>query len=171
MDIYLGLGSNLGNRTNNLKNAIHLLNFNDSIDINSLSSIYETEPKHFVKQPFFLNMVVSVSTELDCFNLLKNIKKIEKKMFRESKPKYHSRIIDIDILSYKKSVIKTHKLTIPHSLIHERKFVLIPWNEISPNHIPAGQEKTINELLLCSKDLSEVKKYRKFKDVNISYSY
>ena len=170
MSVFLGLGTNLGDRLKNLEKAICLLIENRKLLISNYSGIYKTEPKHFVKQPFFLNMVLEVETELDCFSLLSHTKKIEKKMHREKKPKNHPRIIDIDILAYKKSLIRSQELVVPHPLITERNFVLIPWSEISQHYILPGVNVSLKKLIEDSNDLSKVEKYRKHQDVNIPYS-
>jgi 2-amino-4-hydroxy-6-hydroxymethyldihydropteridine diphosphokinase len=132
--VYLSLGSNLGDRTANLKNALTALQ-RQKIAIVRESSIYETEPQNMAAQPWFLNMVIECRTELFPIQLLNVINRIENQLGRNraaSVPK-GPRIIDIDILFYGRAVINTFTLSVPHPRIMERRFVLEPLCEIAPD--------------------------------------
>ncbi|MBO7302092.1 MAG: 2-amino-4-hydroxy-6-hydroxymethyldihydropteridine diphosphokinase [Bacteroidaceae bacterium] len=146
--IYLGLGTNQGDKEKNLKRAIELL----SLALGKytlLSSFIETEPWGFESQNSFLNCVVTFTTTLTPFELLEKTEKIERELGRVTKSQngtYHDRIIDIDILFYGEKIIQTKRLTIPHPLIQERDFVLNPLFEIAPQLIHPIVGKTIAEL-------------------------
>lgn len=131
--VYLGLGSNIGNRENNLKEAINLISQNRNIKVNKISSLYETEPIGFKEQDWFLNMVIEIETSLKPRELLKYLLDVEKRMGRIREIKWGPRIIDIDILIYNEAVIMDEDLKIPHPRICERAFVLIPLIEINPD--------------------------------------
>jgi len=131
--IYLSLGTNLGNRNKNLKQAITLLA--PEIIIGAISPVYETAPIYVENQPKFLNIACEATTKLGSTDLLKKIKAIEKEI--EPTPHTHNqpRIIDIDLLFYDNLVITTPELTIPHPRIAERAFVLVPLADIAPELI------------------------------------
>ncbi len=154
--IYLGLGTNLGNREKNLSQCVNLLSDNREIDLKKLSSIYETEPYGFIDQPKFLNMVVEIETRLTANKLLRLTQDIEKKIGKKKLFHLGPRIIDIDILSYQDQVIKQERLIIPHAQLHFRKFVLIPLNEIAPDFIHPESNKKIGRLLNECPDSSQV---------------
>ena len=154
--IFLGLGTNLYDKRKNLDNALYYLQSNNLIDIISKSKIYKTSPMENKNQDYFLNMVINIKTILKPFELLTYIKSIEIKMGRKnSKNKNMPRIIDIDILSYKNKVLKSKTLTIPHPKAKLRKFVLKPWNDISPNFILPNENKSINLLLESISNLKD----------------
>lgn len=129
--IYLGLGSNLGNKVENLKKAIYALSNKLGV-YSSISSLYESEPWGFQSKHTFLNIVVEYKTDISPFDLLNNCQQIEKNLGRLAKKgnSYESRKIDIDILLYEDLILKTTKLTIPHRHISKRRFVLEPLFEI-----------------------------------------
>ena len=134
--IYLSLGSNMGNRKINLKKALKLLKGNPGIDIENISSLYETEPMYVEDQKSFYNIVVRASIEstMGPFELLGSIKAIEYGLGRRKVgTRYGPRLIDIDILYFGDEVIKSEILEIPHPKIIERKFVLLPLSEIAPD--------------------------------------
>jgi len=130
--VYLGLGSNLGNKEGNLKKAIVFLR--DLGKVISVSSFYQSKPWGFESENDFLNAAISIETSLSPFELLAGTQEIEKKMGRTSKSNgsYSDRIIDIDILLYDDLALDTPELKIPHPLLQERDFVLIPLAEIRP---------------------------------------
>ena len=143
--VYLSLGSNLGDRRSNLRNAIgKLLNLGDLI---AVSSFYETEPVDFVDQPWFLNCAVALQTTLSAEDLLKEIAAVEREMGRQRDIPKGPRTVDIDILLFGKAVMKTARLTIPHPAMHERRFVLEPLAEIAPEVQHPVLKKTLRELL------------------------
>ena len=154
-DIYIGLGSNLGDRLANIRKAIKLMK-REGIEIIDESSIYETEPVGYKEQSWFLNSVVKGRTELSPGRLWKRLEKIEKSMGRESEIKWGPRIIDLDILFYENKILNGKQLQIPHSELHKRKFVLVPLEQIALELVHPVLKKTISELLRDLKDNSQV---------------
>ena len=154
--VFIGLGSNLGERENFLSRA--LASFPPKIFVEKRSSIYETEPWGYENQNRFLNQVVEVETDLSPEDLLKSLKRIEKNLGREKTFRYGPRRIDLDILLYDDQIMQTSLLTIPHPKMPERAFVLIPLKEIAPDLVHPGLEKTIADL---SENVSRkgIKKY------------
>jgi len=142
--VYLGLGSNLGDRRQNLVQALNLIS--QHVEIIKLSSIYETEPVGYTQQPLFLNAVCCISTKQSPEQLLILFKKIENRMGRVPSFTNSPRIIDIDILFYDNKTVSTPELTIPHPRITERAFVLVPMLEIAPELTHPGNGSTIQEL-------------------------
>lgn len=143
--VYLCLGSNMGNREENLRMALDLLK--QRLRMGQISSIYDTEPVGNTDQPRFLNLVCQVYTSLPPESLLATAKGIELKMGRLPGKVNSPRPIDIDILFYGKEVVDTPELVIPHPRIAERAFVLIPLAEIAPDLVHPVSHKTIKELL------------------------
>ena len=127
--VFLGLGSNLGDRQANLFRAMKLLE--PEIGIESVSSIYKTEPWGVQEQPYFLNCAVAANTSLTPYELLVKLKSIEKKMGRQPTFRYGPRLVDIDLLLYDELIMSTDELTIPHPRMLERAFVLVPLAEIA----------------------------------------
>jgi 2-amino-4-hydroxy-6-hydroxymethyldihydropteridine diphosphokinase len=158
--VYLGVGSNLGNRQGNIKKAARLLGENGNIQVVRRSSFYETEPVGYKKQPDFLNCIFEIKTSLTPLVLLKVLKNIEKKLKRVKNIKWGPRLIDLDILLYGNKVIEKTNLTIPHPEMHKRRFILAPLAEIAPEIIHPLKKKTILELY---KNLSDKHKVRKLK--------
>jgi 2-amino-4-hydroxy-6-hydroxymethyldihydropteridine diphosphokinase len=143
--VYLGLGSNLGNREDSLKKALELISHR--LRLGKVSSIYDTEPLGETKQPRFLNMVCEVSTTLPPAALLVMLKGFELKLGRNPGRSGAPRPIDIDILFYGDQVVKSPDLIIPHPRLAERAFVLVPLAEIAPALAHPVLHKTVNELL------------------------
>jgi 2-amino-4-hydroxy-6-hydroxymethyldihydropteridine diphosphokinase len=143
--VYLGLGSNLGDRKSNLGESIKQIS--EFAIIKKMSSIYETEPWGLKDQPGFLNQVIFVETKLAPADLLSHLKTIEEKMGRKKTVLYGPRLIDLDILFFNDLLMKTPDLIIPHPHITERAFVLVPLAEIAPNMNHPHHHKTIKELL------------------------
>jgi dihydroneopterin aldolase/2-amino-4-hydroxy-6-hydroxymethyldihydropteridine diphosphokinase len=157
--VFLGIGTNLGNREGNLKEAVARIEEHIGTVIKS-SSVYETEPWGFKAQDQFLNMVVKVETKLTPSGVLGRILMIESLLGRaRSEKQYASRVIDIDILLFGDEVIEIESLSIPHSRLHERKFVLVPLCEIEPGLIHPILNKTVEDLLISCVDKSHVRKF------------
>jgi 2-amino-4-hydroxy-6-hydroxymethyldihydropteridine diphosphokinase len=156
--VYLGIGTNLGDREENLKKAIGMIEVHIGT-IKLSSSVYETEPWGFQSGNYFLNMVVEVETSLRSSGLLGRLLMIESLLGRLRQGKeYQSRIIDIDILFYNNQVIKKKVLTVPHPGIQNRRFVLVPLNEIAGDLIHPVLGKSIRQLLEECPDKSKIAK-------------
>lgn len=143
---YLGLGTNVGNKRRNMITAAALLAERVG-DILALSGFYETEPWGFESENFFLNAAVKLKTSFSPLEVLQITQQIEKELGRTEKSNgvYHDRIIDIDILLYEDEVLQIPKLTLPHPLMHERKFVMDPLAEIAPFVVhPVLKERIID---------------------------
>jgi len=133
--LIISLGTNLGDREQNLNNAIDLI-IRRIGKVEKKSSFYKTAPDGFVSENDFLNAVIAVKTKLSVYQVFKQTRKIEKILGRTKKSKneiYTDRIIDIDILAHNNLIINTKKLTLPHPKLHLRKFVTEPLAEILPN--------------------------------------
>jgi 2-amino-4-hydroxy-6-hydroxymethyldihydropteridine diphosphokinase len=155
--VYLGLGTNLGNREENLKQAIEKIR--EFIGpVVRISSVYETEPWGFISENKFLNMVAETETDLKPSGLLGRLLMIESMLgrLREGK-EYKSRTIDIDILLFGMRVTNNEDLKIPHPRMHERRFILVPLCEIAPDLIHPVLNKDIKTLLKECKDCSAVR--------------
>lgn len=147
--IYLGLGTNIGNKKENLTRAIEALSLALG-NYTALSTFVETEPWGFDSDNTFLNCVVAFDTTISPTELLDTTEEIERRLGRTTKSTgrmYHDRIIDIDILLYGNDTIETPRLTIPHPLMHRRDFVLKPLTEIAPHAIHPTTGKSIEELV------------------------
>jgi 2-amino-4-hydroxy-6-hydroxymethyldihydropteridine diphosphokinase len=142
---YLSLGSNLGDRRANLRNAIgKLLNLGNLL---AVSSFYETEPVDFEEQPWFLNCAVALQTELKAEDFLAEVMAIEREMGRQRTQPKGPRTVDIDILLVGKAVLSSPKLTLPHPAMHQRRFVLEPLAEIAPEMQHPLLKKSVREML------------------------
>jgi dihydroneopterin aldolase/2-amino-4-hydroxy-6-hydroxymethyldihydropteridine diphosphokinase len=144
LSVLLGLGSNIGNKEENISKALDLIS--EVCDVKKISPLYLTEPVGAIKQEWFLNCVVEVKTDYDPEKLLSSFKSIERKLGRTKRIKNGPRSIDIDILFYEDQIVKTKNLVIPHPLIQERLFVLKPLMDLNPHFIHPVLKKTIEEL-------------------------
>ena len=144
--VYLSLGSNVGNREEMLQNAINALSAPD-VRVSRLSSVYETEPMDLRSQPWFLNLVAEIETDLFPMVLLKRLNRIERQLGRKRTIAKGPRSIDIDILLFEKFIIDTDELSVPHPLMTERRFVLEPLAELAPDLRHPVNRKTMRELL------------------------
>lgn len=143
--VFVGIGSNRGDRRKNILRAVELLKTNGQ-KILKISSIRETRPYGYKKQHLFLNAAVKLKTKLLPEDFLLLCKKIEKEIGRKKSFKWGPREIDLDILFFGKKIVKTKKLTIPHGDLHNRGFVLIPLTEISPNLVHPILRKRVSKI-------------------------
>ena len=147
--VYLSLGTNLGDRAANLKQAVSFLP--PQMTVKNKSKVYETPPWGYTEQDAFLNQVVMATTYLEPEPLLKHLKRLEVALGREATFHYGPRLIDIDILFYDDLVLETSLLTIPHPNLHERGFVLLPMMDIAPDHVHPITGISIREMIaLCN---------------------
>ena len=142
MDVsaYLALGSNLGDRLETLQRAVELLRARPGIDVIRSSRVYETEPVG-PPQPAYLNAVVEVRTDLEPHELLKETQAVEDELGRVRAERWGPRTIDIDVLTFDERVIDEPDLVVPHALMHERGFVLVPLGELDPDPMLPGERK------------------------------
>ncbi|HXZ94760.1 MAG TPA: 2-amino-4-hydroxy-6-hydroxymethyldihydropteridine diphosphokinase [Dehalococcoidia bacterium] len=155
---YLGLGSNLGNREENLRQALTLLSL--KVNLDEVSSVYETDPVGYKEQPLFLNLVCRIATNLPPEELFRLAKDIETRMGRVPSFPNAPRPIDIDILFYDDKIMETPNFTIPHPRLQDRAFVLVPLAEIAPALVHPKLSKGIAKL---AQDVEGQKGVRKYK--------
>jgi 2-amino-4-hydroxy-6-hydroxymethyldihydropteridine diphosphokinase len=142
--VYLGIGSNIGDKQGNIASA--LCRISEICEVKKKSRMYLTEPVGNIEQDWFLNCVVEIQTEIEPKQLLSSFKSIEGKLGRAKNVKNGPRIIDIDILFYGNNIVTTKNLVIPHPLLHERLFVLQPMMDLDPDFIHPVLKKSIQEL-------------------------
>ncbi len=147
--VYLGLGSNVGERERNLQAAVDRLHSRE-VRITRLSSVYETEPQGMRNQRWFLNLVAEAETDLFPRQLLERIVKIERELGRRRVVENGPRTIDIDILFFGHAIVNTGELTIPHPRLAERRFVLAPMAELAPDLRDPISHQTMRELLAAT---------------------
>lgn len=166
--VFIGLGTNIGDRKKNLVNALRKLKRAPFLQIVNISSIYETEAMYNLDLPDFYNMVIEIETRLEPEDLLSFLKKIEVEMGRDLKrqERYEPRIIDLDIITFQDTVVRTDKLTIPHEGMWERGFVLIPLQEIAPDYVCPVTGMEISEMV--SKLDSKSREVKKIGSVPVS---
>jgi 2-amino-4-hydroxy-6-hydroxymethyldihydropteridine diphosphokinase len=157
--VFVGLGSNLGNRLEFLRRAVRLLSSTRGCRLRKVSSVYETEPVGVREQAPFLNAVVEMEVVLDPAGFFRHCQEIEADSGRQRGARWGPRTLDIDILSFGDRVMATERLTIPHPELHRRRFVLVPWAEIAPQHVVAGHGKSVAELLRDCPDPAWVIRY------------
>lgn len=143
--VYLGLGTNLGDREANLRHALDLLG--KRVALTTTSSVYDTEPWGFQDQPRYLNCVCEAWTSLEPWALLAAVKDVERAMGRQPSFPNGPRLIDVDILLYGQRVVRGPGLEIPHPRLGERAFVLAPLGEIAPTYSHPVLKLTVGELL------------------------
>ena len=154
--VYLALGSNLGNRLANLKQAVAALS--PQMEVKAKSHVYETPPRGYEDQPRFLNQVIKLKTYLEPEPLLKHIKRLEATLGRKASFQNGPRLIDIDILFYDDLILNTASLVIPHPRLHERGFVLLPLMDIDPDLVHPANQKSVREMAALS-DVEGIEKF------------
>jgi 2-amino-4-hydroxy-6-hydroxymethyldihydropteridine diphosphokinase len=155
--ILLSLGSNLGDRIANLKNAVSLLTSSGTISGISLSSFYESEPYGYREQPWFVNLALSAYCKSSPYDLLALCKEIEIKIGRQKRDKWHEREIDIDIILFDDLIVDNIDLKIPHPAMQDRKFVLLPSSELVGESIHPRLGVSVNKLLVDCTDKSIIR--------------
>ena len=163
--IYIGIGSNLNGKNNetplqNCKKA--LVELKKEVNICKISSWYKSEPIPVSNQPWFINGVIEISTDKSSLDLLEFILSIEKVFGRVREKKNEARILDLDIIDYKKKILYIkNKLIIPHPRMHERSFVLQPLSELNPKWIHPIKKKGIKELIRNLNNKQKISKISK----------
>ena len=158
--VYLGLGSNKGERISYIEKAIEEISGLPETKIFVRSGIYETEPWGNIEQEDYLNSVIGIQTQLNAEDLLKELKSIEKHIGRKENKKWSEREIDIDLLFYGDEIIDKDHMKVPHGQIENRRFVLVPMNEIAPGFMHPVFKKSISQLLEDTTDKLKVFKYK-----------
>lgn len=147
-DVFIGVGSNIGDREQYLKKGLQLLNLRDDVKIKTVSTFIETEPYGGVEMDPVLNGVVRIKTLLEPYELLKICNEIENELGRERLVRWGPRTFDMDILFYDKLILEDKCLTIPHIDIKNRDFVLKPMTEIAPGFVHPIYNKTMKDMLV-----------------------
>ena len=145
--VFIGLGSNLDDPLSQLKKAIEYLKQLEVLDVINISSFYSSPPMGPQDQPDYINAVIEVATTLSAEQLLDELQQIEHKQGRERKQHWGARTLDLDILLYGEKVINTERLTVPHSGISERNFVLYPLSDLVDENFEIPKSGSISELL------------------------
>jgi 2-amino-4-hydroxy-6-hydroxymethyldihydropteridine diphosphokinase len=145
---YVAAGSNIGNKLLNCKNGIDALTSANQTVLKDESKFYRTEPVHYKEQDWFVNWVVKIETPLDPFELLQELKSIERDTGRVYNPiRFGPRILDLDIILYDDVVKNSADLIIPHPMMHQRRFVLQPICDIDPKIVHPVLKKNMQYLL------------------------
>ena len=145
---YIGIGSNLGDKHNNCLKAVEMIGQFPDDRLTGQSDWYLTEPVGVEDQDWYLNGVLSLDTNKSPQDLLRSLMRIEAELGRIRRKRWESRIIDLDILLYGRDIIDEDNLTIPHPLMHLRKFVLVPMARLAPDLVHPSLGVTMSELLL-----------------------
>ncbi|MCM3768442.1 2-amino-4-hydroxy-6-hydroxymethyldihydropteridine diphosphokinase [Neobacillus niacini] len=163
----IAIGSNIGNRYDNMMNAIKILTGTPNIRLVKCSSIYETDPVGYEEQDLFLNMVIEVNTALNAMELLDRCLETELDLGRKREIRWGPRTIDLDILTFNQENIETEKLIVPHPRMLERAFVMIPLHEIKSDLRISAMEKPLDALIneLPDKEGVRIWKRRNGEDV------
>lgn len=137
-NVYLSIGTNMGERLENLQQAVELLIDNEEMEVVRISSVYETAAVGYTDQADFLNIAVHIKTTLSSSEILTICQSVEQELGRVREFRWGPRIIDLDILLYNHENIETESLIVPHPRMYERAFVLVPLVEITP--VPVGEQ-------------------------------
>lgn len=166
--VYIGFGSNIGDRLSYIQNAIQHIAQTKGIIIHKISSLYKTSPVGYDAQDDFLNGVVAIQTDLPPLNLLHTLKQIETSVGRQHRSRWGPREIDLDILIYADVCQKTTEITIPHPEMHLRRFVLVPLVELAPDIVHPIFKETIQNLL---NNLETDQSIVKCEDIDFSFNH
>jgi 2-amino-4-hydroxy-6-hydroxymethyldihydropteridine diphosphokinase len=147
-NVYLSLGTNIGNRELNLKQAVQMLREKEGVFVQRISSIYETAPVGYVDQPSFFNIAVYIQSTKTVFEILELCQSIENELGRVREIRWGPRIIDLDILLFNNDNIKVENLIVPHPRMYERAFVLVPLLEIAQKPFNEQLEKVKESLAM-----------------------
>lgn len=167
--VYLSLGSNLGDKLSNLQNALDELALREDTSVTSFSSVYETEPYGFHDQPMYYNCAAEVRTSMAPLDFVAACKAIEKKLGRTDAPRYHPRVVDIDLLYYGSQILRLQGISIPHAQVHLRRFVLEPLAEIAPDYVDPVLRQSVRSLLAELQD--PLKVYRLDVQLNLRHQH
>lgn len=165
--VYVGLGTNVGDRLSNLIMARNRIDLIPGVRMQKVSSVYETEPVGTSDGNRFLNAACSIVTSLSSRELLHSLEAVESAMGRLEKGSMKSRIIDLDLLMYGSHTIQEEGLMVPHPRMHLRRFVLVPLCEIAPAALHPVLGRTICNILLELRDEKGVRFYSKFPTTEI----
>jgi 2-amino-4-hydroxy-6-hydroxymethyldihydropteridine diphosphokinase len=156
---YIALGTNMGERLENLKKALELIDAVDGLEIKYVSSVYETKPVGGPEQGNYLNACALIKSELTPTLLLLKLLEIESKIGRVREERWGPRIIDLDLLVYENVTMNSPLLELPHPRLTERDFVLIPLCDIAPDLVITGSGKTVYNLLSTRPKSDDVTRY------------
>lgn len=162
---FLGMGTNLGDRLKQLRQAIAMLQQAKGIQVNQVSSVYQTSPVGYLNQPHFFNLVCRIQTVLTPMELLQQTQLIEQKLQRKRTLRWGPRTIDLDILLYGTAIVKRSNLTIPHPRMQERAFVLVPLYELVGDIVIPGTNQLMSQWM---NQIPEDQKIKKILDAPIS---
>lgn len=150
---YLALGSNIGDKKKHLKSAIDIINSNENIKLNKISSLYKTAPIGYTEQDWFLNAVIEIDTNLKPLELLDVCQFVETELKRKRIIHWGPRTIDVDVLLFNEEEINHDRLLVPHPRMHERAFVMIPLSEINPNALVKGKTASYYKSILENQEI------------------
>jgi 2-amino-4-hydroxy-6-hydroxymethyldihydropteridine diphosphokinase len=156
---YIALGTNLGERLNNLRCSLDMLSSGMRISVKAVSAVYETAPVGGPEQGSYLNACAAVDTDLAPAELLTAMLNVEQMMGRVREERWGPRNIDLDLLVFEDVIMKSPFLEIPHPRITGRDFVLVPLNDIAPDLIIPGQEKRVSEIIASRRETADVRLY------------
>lgn len=157
--VYIGIGSNMGDKEDNIREALGLLERDGRVSALEIAPLYKTDPVGYADQDWFLNTVASVKTDLSPRELLGLLMGIERQMGRERTIRWGPRVIDLDIILYGDAVVNTPDLQIPHPRIVERAFVVVPLADLDPDILLPGGKKAAS----LAVDLSKTQRVERYK--------